>query len=536
MSWDAALKAAELGSEIGPGLKICVLGGTSFRGADSEELTKQVAKQLSRDFPSAVFVTGGLAGVQETFVKSCCDPARVVSLVPQGDKCAFEGVGSTLFAGADMAQRKAVFAALGDVYITVEGGPGVAEEARIAFSRGAAVVPLIRTGAASAGMFDFPAGALEKPAFASQEHWSLLSGDCPLSSTAGAVVALVAGFLTSKRMRTRSAPLSGSTVDRREKARLDRLALTLSQRTAPPWLAPYLEKFGPMIDKGSKVLAVVGPQVYAFYGGLFRAYNALPHDAAMGIWGVGKCFFGGRYVAFFTASKAFKSAGGDEALASFQDLRLDVNAVLDANARQEEALGHPTSASEKVALVLRTVDPNRVSVTLSSIWTGYMGIVMVLRYKFAGTVALAHGIGDSLRPLAAKTIGPSALAVTPPEYRQWITPSINVSCKVIAMTVAWKLQQVISSVHSGIAGGLLMSRSLLRISVPFLQSQGLIDPGLIPQDSMVEELLGWGFAASGVYFQLVKGGSMPLLLLPLTLPISVAESWLQWSVTWMGED
>eukprot|EP00930_Biecheleria_cincta_P044418 TRINITY_DN30537_c0_g1_i2.p1 TRINITY_DN30537_c0_g1~~TRINITY_DN30537_c0_g1_i2.p1 ORF type:complete len:436 (+),score=89.49 TRINITY_DN30537_c0_g1_i2:289-1596(+) len=435
-----------------------------------------------------------------------------------------------------MAQRKAVFAALGDVYITVEGGPGVAEEARMAFSRGAAVVPLIRTGSASAGMFDFPAGALEKPAFASQEHWALLSEDCSVASTAGAVVALVAGFLTSKRMRARSAPISGTIVDRQEKARMDRLALTLSQRTALPWLAPYLEKFGPVIDNGSKVLSIVGPYIYSFYGGLFKAYKALPHDAAMGIWGVGKCFFGGRYVAFFTASEAFKSAGGHQALASLQDLQLDVDAVLDANARQEEALGHPTSASEKVALVLRTVDPNRVSIALSSIWSGYMGIVMALKYKFAGTVALAHSIGDNLRPLAAKTIGPSLLAVTPPEYRQWITPSINVSCKVIAMAVAWKLQQIISSVHSGIAGGLLMSRSFLKVGMPFLKSQGLIDPSWLPQDSMLEEVLGWGLAASGIYFQLVKGGSPPLLLLPVTLPISFTETWLQWSVTWMGKD
>lgn len=55
--------------------------------------------------------------------------------------------------------RQEAFGLLGDVYITVEGGPGVAGEARAAVARGARVVPFVRTGGASGGMFDFPAEA-----------------------------------------------------------------------------------------------------------------------------------------------------------------------------------------------------------------------------------------------------------------------------------------------------------------------------------------------------------------------------------------
>eukprot|EP00931_Biecheleriopsis_adriatica_P122313 TRINITY_DN97304_c0_g1_i1.p1 TRINITY_DN97304_c0_g1~~TRINITY_DN97304_c0_g1_i1.p1 ORF type:complete len:536 (+),score=112.60 TRINITY_DN97304_c0_g1_i1:102-1709(+) len=535
MPIDAAAKAAELRQQLGPKLTICVLGGTSFQGSDSEALTSEVALQLGKAFGSrANFITGGLSGVQETFAKSCGSECSVWNLVPEGGTCAFS-IGQTLHAGANMDERKAIFAHLGDVYLTVEGGPGVAEEARTAFSRGAAVVPLIRTGGASGGMFGFPSGALKRPAFVGEERWSLLSDKSTppawQGQVAATVVAIVAGYL-----RGSSSAAGRSLSDRQETHRLESLQLQLAVSQAPPWLAPYLEKLEPALRRGSEVLSVVGPFIYRFYAGLYRHYKALPHEAANCLWGLGQCFFGGRYVAFFAASAAFKSAGGDNMLLSLQDLKADAVAVLEANAKQEEVTGHGTSPSEKFAIVMRTVDPNRISTALGCLWSGYMGIVMALKFKFARTVALAHSIGDNLRPMAAKMLAPTALAVTPPEYQQWIPPAINLSCQAIAMSIAWKLQQVVSSVQCGIAGGLLASRCGLNCSVPLLQERGLVGSSLNLEVSKIDDVLGYSLAAAGIYYQLWKGGSPPVYLLPITWPIGLAESWLQWSVTWMAKE
>eukprot|EP00933_Yihiella_yeosuensis_P012797 TRINITY_DN12195_c0_g1_i1.p1 TRINITY_DN12195_c0_g1~~TRINITY_DN12195_c0_g1_i1.p1 ORF type:complete len:247 (+),score=43.38 TRINITY_DN12195_c0_g1_i1:683-1423(+) len=222
-------------------------------------------------------------------------------------------------------------------------------------------------------------------------------------------------------------------------------------------------------------------------------------------------------------------SGGDMMITCLMDLKKDAETIMEASAEQDRLAGHEVSPSEKLGLALRTLDPNRVTAAVGGVWTGYMGIVLALKYKFAKIVALAHSMGDSLRPVAAKMIGPTALSLTPPEYRQWICPAINLTCKCLAMAVAMKLQQVISCVQSSVSGGLLASRSFL----PYLVSSGVLG-GCIGntrlEDTMVDEVLGWGLASAGIYYQLIKGGSVPLLLSPLFWPLKAIESSLQLSV------
>jgi len=171
---------------------VCVLGGTDFRNASSKVLVEAIAAKLCAVVDSkAKFVTGGMPGVQEAFAKQCGDGSRVWNLLPTGQRSSF-GRGTDINAGTNLEERKAIFGLIGDFYITVEGGPGVSQEARMAHTRGAAVVPLRRTGGASEGMFDFPHGALQKPDFASEEQWSLLaSNDAPIDESATALSAIL---------------------------------------------------------------------------------------------------------------------------------------------------------------------------------------------------------------------------------------------------------------------------------------------------------------------------------------------------------
>lgn len=196
----AAEAAQKVRAELGQDLCVCILGGTKFQGTDSEELVKAIARELHAAVGTQVcFVTGGMAGVQETFAKHCGDGSRVWNLLPEGQASGF-GVGKDIHAGADLEARKAIFGQLGDVYITVEGGPGVAQEARAAHERGAVVLPLIRTGGASAGLFEFPTAALERPTFASEEEWDALRrAEAPVDAAAAAVAALVKHLVENRQ-------------------------------------------------------------------------------------------------------------------------------------------------------------------------------------------------------------------------------------------------------------------------------------------------------------------------------------------------
>jgi len=201
--------ADRLRSELGhEACIVCILGGTEFRGPDSEALVQAIGFELgAATHYQANFVTGGMAGVQATFAQFCGDGSRLWNLLPVGQASGY-GRGCDINAGADVEERKAIFGLLGDIYITVEGGSGVSQEAAAAFERGALVVPLMRTGGASVGMFNFPAGALQRPDFVPEWQWSLLaSKEAPVEDSAAAVAAIVAACVGAPAVQEFEQPL-----------------------------------------------------------------------------------------------------------------------------------------------------------------------------------------------------------------------------------------------------------------------------------------------------------------------------------------
>lgn len=47
-----------------------------------------------------------------------------------------------------------------------------------------------------------------------------------------------------------------------------------------------------------------------------------------------------------------------------------------------------------------------------------MGVLVVLKFRFAKVIALAVSIGNNLRPVVAKVFGPALAFVIPKEYHQ----------------------------------------------------------------------------------------------------------------------
>jgi len=175
--------------------RVCILGGQKFNDEASQPLVECLAAEFAARLADRVVVlTGGMAGVQETFANGCANGPNVVNMLPRGQS-SVSAVGVDFAEFSSLDERIAVFGQIGDIYISVEGGPGVAKEALAAHSRGAIVLPLISTGGASGGMFDFPAGALEQPQFATNEQWDLLNTKGAPEATAQAVVDMIEGLL-----------------------------------------------------------------------------------------------------------------------------------------------------------------------------------------------------------------------------------------------------------------------------------------------------------------------------------------------------
>lgn len=181
-------------------LRICILGGTKFNEASSEIVVKALAKKFCERLSNVVVVlTGGMPGVQQAFAQSLGANFGQVHLLPEGKSSDF-GVGKDVIAGHDLPERMHIFGSLGHVYVCIEGGPGVAKEAKQAFERGAVVLPVMSTGGASSGMFDFPQGALKKPDSVTDDQWSMMKAQGDPDATATAMTDVILGIVEKQRV------------------------------------------------------------------------------------------------------------------------------------------------------------------------------------------------------------------------------------------------------------------------------------------------------------------------------------------------
>lgn len=184
---------------------VCILGGTKLQDPLTEALVTVVAEQLARHFAAKVVVlTGGMPGVQAAFAKGFGLSSSLFNLLPRGQSSDY-GIGLDLACGADLDERMDIFAQLGHVYLSFEGGPGVAREARAAFERGAFVLPIASTGGASSGMFGFPPGALRKPACASEAQWACLAERGSPEQQATAVIDIVSANFQVLQLKAKQA-------------------------------------------------------------------------------------------------------------------------------------------------------------------------------------------------------------------------------------------------------------------------------------------------------------------------------------------
>lgn len=182
------------------GLRLCVLGGALFHDPACRQLAEAIAQRASRELgDQLVVITTAQQGVQESFVKSLSANVAVYNLVAAGESNSF-GMGTDIPVGESLEERLVLLGQLGEVYITIEGGPVTAKEAKAVYARGAVVLPLIGWGGASAGMFDFPSGALRRPDFATQAQWDSLHDKSSPERTAEAVAEMLQ-TLVERRQR-----------------------------------------------------------------------------------------------------------------------------------------------------------------------------------------------------------------------------------------------------------------------------------------------------------------------------------------------
>lgn len=97
--------------------------------------------------------------------------------------------------------------------------------------------------------------------------------------------------------------------------------------------------------------------------------------------------------------------------------------------------------------------------------------------------------------------------------------------KSIAISIAWYLQTVISAFSSALAGGLMMARALYDFGVERKWFSGS------HEDTPVDEIASYIFAALGFYFQFSIRFDVPFPFNLLLWPLELAEWKIRWTIT-----
>mmetsp|Transcript_74202 Transcript_74202/g.172101 ORF Transcript_74202/g.172101 Transcript_74202/m.172101 type:complete len:352 (-) Transcript_74202:141-1196(-) len=321
-----------------------------------------------------------------------------------------------------------------------------------------------------------------------------------------------------------------------DKARYQKMIEALAEK-APPKVQPYIVMTAPYLGQAAVIVQVVLPYVVQGITVVSEFVASLPETLLYALLGFCICFFGGVFPATIAAYEAWKLCGGTEAVQSVKELYREACKVRDAckedDQKDEDNDGVPDSlqisgqalVSRKVMLAMKVVDAKNLNTAIAHLWTGWVGVLAVLKIQFARTVTLGEVIGEKLYLPTKTYVEPSVLSAAGEEYKQWVPIGLKWFCKAIGVTVAWWVQRVISAFHSAIRGGLMCGKYV----VNFLHEKGYIK--VTDEQTHLDEAVGWGIAVLGLLFQFAMGFRAPFPLNILLLPVSTLEWLIVWSVS-----
>ena len=320
--------------------------------------------------------------------------------------------------------------------------------------------------------------------------------------------------------------------------------------SAAPRGARLLERAVPLCVGLGRALDAAAPKVAAAYARASGLWARVPRDARALALGLALCFFGGRYALLVCATEAFIAVGWPRVEAPLRQLQQAAGAVAEASAADDEVdadgdgvadvrqITSEQLATRKVLLTLRAVDPPKVAEAFGGVVAGGAAVLAAVRVRFAAAVALGHSVAQhAARPLAA-LLSPALTHALPLEYRKWVPVLVGGAAKLLAITCVWLIAAAQAAVQSALRGGMLASRSALRmlaaadrLPAPLLGAGGTWDEDA----SAVDEACGWALAAVGCYFQLAHGFAVPFPLSVCALPFDLAEFALRWLVVAAGD-
>ena len=348
----------------------------------------------------------------------------------------------------------------------------------------------------------------------------------------------------------------------------------------------------PVVNILISIFNVVGPLYVKLAMWIYTFLNWLPWDLFQATLGLGLCFFGGGYCASIAACEAFAMTGWPVTRRHLVDV-YEAAIAMDAAQKADDEKDDdgdgvadvkqiPTSQliDRKIRVAANAVqDPQKLAAAVGGLYTGWLAVqggaptrapnpdpdpkpargvprppplltpfvsrapsarpltcllprrhVAVLRIKFAKTINLAISCSQFFEYYAVKLALPFLTPFVGVEFIHWLPTGVNMACRSFFVYLAWKLQEVVSAAQSGLRGGLMFSRGLLR----WMNKHGFktfLGFSLEEEHTYVDEVFGYAVAALGFYVQWNLGFGMPFPLNYAMLPLDVVEWYIRYTIS-----
>lgn len=319
-----------------------------------------------------------------------------------------------------------------------------------------------------------------------------------------------------------------------EAKRLTKIIEELGSKV-PAKVSPYVKMAAPYLAMAWIYFMIALPYIITTVSKAQELCAQLPEKIVYALVGFCVCFFGGVFPATIAAVEAWHLCGGDEAMECCKTLYAEFQKVHAASGKDDakdlDGDGVPDVLQmapkdlvmHKARLALKAVNPETVSDGVVGLYTGWVGVLAILKIQFAKTVTLGEKIGEKLYEPASR-LEPTICGMVPEEYQKWVPCVVRWSCKLSAISMAWMVSRVISAFHSAIRGGLLFGRYL----VDYLHEKGYLK--VDSSGGYTDEAIGWAVALCGLLFQFACGFGVPFPFNLVLWPLQLVESFIVWSV------
>eukprot|EP01123_Difflugia_compressa_P010314 TRINITY_DN3749_c0_g1_i1.p1 TRINITY_DN3749_c0_g1~~TRINITY_DN3749_c0_g1_i1.p1 ORF type:complete len:334 (-),score=64.72 TRINITY_DN3749_c0_g1_i1:93-1094(-) len=322
-------------------------------------------------------------------------------------------------------------------------------------------------------------------------------------------------------------------------------SISSSSTTPLSLYSPFTERVSEILRKAAPLFVLLGHVINVCSPFVHKAINISlqvweklqpyhPEEFLPLITGLVIAFFGGHYFTLFAAIEAYRLCGWEQTKDCLMELYKNYLVVYAENEKDNQVddnndgipdvqqIGQQELMTRKISLILKSLDPPKVTSALSGIWMGFLGVVAVLRLKFAQTIALGATIGGIFENVARPILTPILERTIPETHQKWNPVIISYACKSAGVSIAWLIQRVISAFYSSIKGAQMFSKGLAL----FFSRMGLVawQEGTVGYFVVVGMVAWTGFA-----WQLQSGFSLPFPLNVILFPFTV----LEWFVTWM---